>query len=107
MNNASESAFPNPRYPGREHSGRTLAGRESTGPELSQGRRPGGAQTSASPARRVDGDEAGAGVLKAMSPGVVDFLFRRLVAGEPAEDIQWGEEGTALEVQPPGAELAR
>ncbi|BCW70403.1 hypothetical protein [Arthrobacter sp. NicSoilB8] len=42
-----------------------------------------------------------------MSPGVVDFLFRRLVAGEPAEDIQWGNEGTALAVQPPGAELAR
>ncbi len=42
-----------------------------------------------------------------MSPGVVDFLFRRLVAGEPAEDVQWGNEGTALAVQPPGAELAR
>ena len=42
-----------------------------------------------------------------MSPGVVDFLFRRLVAGEAAEDVQWGSEGTALAVQPPGAELAR
>ncbi|MGO4805770.1 hypothetical protein AB4089_11645 [Arthrobacter sp. 2MCAF15] len=42
-----------------------------------------------------------------MSPGVVDFLFRRLVAGEPAEDVQWGSEGTALDMQPPGAELAR
>lgn len=71
MNNASEPAFLNPEYPGRD--------------------------------RR----EPGAGVLKAMSPGVVDFLFRRLVAGEPAEDLQWGEEGMALEVQPPGAELAR
>lgn len=47
------------------------------------------------------------GVLKAMSPGVVDFLFRRLVAGEPAEDLQWHREGTALSAQPPGAELAR
>lgn len=47
------------------------------------------------------------GVLKAMSPGVVDFLFRRLVAGEAAEDVQWHREGTALSVQPPGAELAR
>ncbi len=74
MNNASEPAFLNPEYPGRDP--------------------------------RRDG-RAGAGVLKAMSPGVVDFLFRRLVAGEPAEDLQWGEEGTALEVQPPGAELAR
>lgn len=107
MNNASESAFPHPEFPGRDNSGRTPAGPESTGPELSRGRRPGGAQISASPARGVDGCEAGAGVLKAMSPGVVDFLFRRLVAGEPAEDIQWSREGTALAVQPPGAELAR
>lgn len=42
-----------------------------------------------------------------MSPGVVDFLFRRLVAGETAEDVQWHREGTALSAQPPGAELAR
>lgn len=42
-----------------------------------------------------------------MSPGVVDFLFRRLVAGESAEDIQWHREGTALSAQMPGAELAR
>lgn len=47
------------------------------------------------------------GVLKAMSPGVVDFLFRQLVAGEPAEDTQWQQEGGALSAQPPGAELAR
>ena len=47
------------------------------------------------------------GVLKAMSPGVVDFLFRGLVAGESAEDVQWHQEGTALSVQVPGAELAR
>ncbi|MDR7081516.1 hypothetical protein J2X01_000793 [Arthrobacter ginsengisoli] len=47
------------------------------------------------------------GVLKAMSPGVVDFLFRQLVAGEPAEDVQWQQEGAALSAQPPGAELAR
>lgn len=48
-----------------------------------------------------------AGVLKAMSPGVVDFLFRRLVAGESAEDVQWHQEGTSLSAQAPGAELAR
>ena len=47
------------------------------------------------------------GVLKAMSPGVVDFLFRRLVAGESAEDVQWHREGTVLSAQVPGAELAR
>lgn len=47
------------------------------------------------------------GVLKAMSPGVVDFLFRRLVAGEAAEDLSWHNEGTALSAQQPGAELAR
>jgi hypothetical protein len=47
------------------------------------------------------------GPLKAMSPGVVDYLFRRLVAGEPAEDVQWGREGIPLSAQAPGAELAR
>ena len=46
-------------------------------------------------------------MLKAMSPGVVDFLFRQLVAGEPAEDHRWRQEGTALSAQEPGAELAR
>lgn len=51
--------------------------------------------------------QARTGVLKAMSPGVVDFLFRQLVSGGPAEDVQWNKEGTALAVQPPGAELAR
>ena len=48
-----------------------------------------------------------AGVLKAMSPGVVDFLFRQLVAGEASEDIPWQREGTVLSAQAPGAELAR
>lgn len=47
------------------------------------------------------------GVLKAMSPGVVDFLFRQLVAGEPPEDANWRREGTVLAEQAPGAELAR
>ncbi|MFJ5955784.1 hypothetical protein ACIQC5_07450 [Paenarthrobacter sp. NPDC092416] len=47
------------------------------------------------------------GPMKAMSPGVVDFLFRQLVAGEPPEDVQWRHEGTALAEQAPGAELAR
>jgi hypothetical protein len=42
-----------------------------------------------------------------MSPGVVDFLFRQLVAGEPAEDVQWEREGIPLRGQPAGAELAR
>lgn len=42
-----------------------------------------------------------------MSPGVVDFLFRQLVAGRPPEDVQWQEEGVALPAQPAGAELAR
>ncbi|BCW18772.1 hypothetical protein NtRootA9_14800 [Arthrobacter sp. NtRootA9] len=51
--------------------------------------------------------EPGAGVLKAMSPGVVDFLFRQLVAGRPAEDVQWEREGVSLAAQPEGAELAR
>lgn len=38
---------------------------------------------------------------------MVDYLFRQLVAGEPAEDVQWSSEGVALSAQPPGAELAR
>ncbi|MDI2036091.1 hypothetical protein [Paenarthrobacter nitroguajacolicus] len=48
-----------------------------------------------------------AGPMKAMSPGVVEFLFRQLVAGEPPEDTQWRSEGTVLAEQAPGAELAR
>ena len=59
------------------------------------------------PSEPVSQPDATPGVLKAMSPGVVDFLFRRLVAGEPAEDVQWHEEGTVLSAQVPGAELAR
>jgi hypothetical protein len=51
--------------------------------------------------------EGAPGVLKAMSPGVVDFLFRQLVAGETAEDVQWHQEGTVLSAQAPGSELAR
>ena len=47
------------------------------------------------------------GPLQAMSPGVVDYLFRQLVAGKAAEDVQWGREGIPLSAQPPGAELAR
>jgi hypothetical protein len=42
-----------------------------------------------------------------MSPGVVDYLFRQLVSGNPAEDVQWGREGISLSAQAPGAELAR
>lgn len=49
----------------------------------------------------------GCGPMKAMSPGVVDFLFSRLVAGEPPEDRQWRSEGVVLGEQVPGAELAR
>ena len=48
-----------------------------------------------------------AGVTKAMTPGVVDFLFRQLVAGRPPLDIRWQEEGVTLTAQPAGAELAR
>jgi len=70
----------------------------------------GGMQT---PARGIPGDgrnsigSGSAGVLKAMSPGVVDFLFRQLVAGRPAEDVQWEQEGISHSSQPEGAELAR
>jgi hypothetical protein len=64
-----------------------------------------GTRRSGRPEQRVQ--DAGSGVLKAMSPGVVDFLFRQLVAGEAAEDVQWQREGTVLSAQAPGAELAR
>jgi hypothetical protein len=47
------------------------------------------------------------GPLKAMSPGVVDYLFRQLVAGKSSEDVQWEREGVSLSAQPEGAELAR
>jgi len=53
------------------------------------------------------GGNAGGGLLKAMSPGVVDYLFRQLVSGRPAEDVQWEREGISLAAQPEGAELAR
>jgi hypothetical protein len=86
---------------GAELSIQQRAGRQYPGPDPS-----GPGRANKPPVVRRNG-EPGAGVLKAMSPGVVDFLFRRLVAGEPAEDVQWGKEGTALAVQPPGAELAR
>lgn len=51
--------------------------------------------------------ESPAGPLKAMSPGVVDFLFRQLVSGQPPEDVLWQREGVSLGAQPEGAELAR
>lgn len=58
--------------------------------------------------REQPGAESGTGgLLKAMSPGVVDYLFRQLVSGEPAEDVQWEREGTPLSAQAPGGELAR
>lgn len=102
MNNAPEPAFLNPEFTGHEITRREPAGRQFPGTDHSDPDR-----ASTAPGGRAGDGESGAGVLKAMSPGVVDFLFRRLVAGEPAEDVQWGKEGTALAVQPPGAELAR
>lgn len=68
-----------------------------------RGFRDGGFREGGFPGRQPDPS----GVLKAMSPGVVDFLFRRLVAGESSEDVQWNREGTVLAAQPVGAELAR
>lgn len=94
MNNVPEPAFLNPESRGRA----STAGASTAGASTARA-------STGGPAVCESG--AGAGVLKAMSPGVVDFLFRRLVAGEPAEDIQWGREGTALVAQQPGAELAR
>jgi hypothetical protein len=97
MNDAPEPAFLKPEPIGRESISRQVPGPDPSGPE----------RTSSPPGGRADGGESVAGVLKAISPGVVDFLFRRLVAGDPAEDVQWGKEGAALASVPPGAELAR
>lgn len=47
------------------------------------------------------------GLLHAMSPGVVDFLFRQLIGGGTEEDSVWLEEGSSLDSQQPGPELAR
>ncbi|WP_231938450.1 hypothetical protein [Arthrobacter sp. B6] len=57
--------------------------------------------------RNPDAPAAPAGLMKALSPGVVDYLFRQLVAGESPEDLQWQQEGITLAAQPAGAELAR
>ena len=54
-----------------------------------------------------DGPAQPTGLMKAMTPGVVDYLFRQLVAGESPEDLQWQQEGVTLSAQPAGAELAR
>lgn len=66
-----------------------------------QPRREASKEPRSAPATSADGP------LQAMSPGVVDYLFRQLVSGNPAEDVQWGREGISLSAQPPGAELAR
>jgi hypothetical protein len=81
---------------------RSLPERSFSGQSFSEQGTPGHA-----PGREPVCEPGPSGVLKAMSPGVVDFLFRRLVAGEPSEDVQWNREGTALAAQPVGAELAR
>ncbi|MET3922080.1 hypothetical protein [Arthrobacter sp. UYEF20] len=86
MNNASEPGFQGQTLQGQTWQGQTLQGQALQGRAIPDG---------------------APGVLKAMSPGVVDFLFRQLVTGESAEDLQWHREGTALSAQTPGAELAR
>lgn len=86
----------------------------SSGAPAPQGRRepgnlqPGSLPDGPSPAGSPPGDpDAAAGPLRAMSPGVVDYLFRQLVSGRPAEDVAWEREGISLAAQPEGAELAR
>lgn len=96
MDSAPEPVFPHRTFPDPAPVSRTPADRTFPDP---------------APAGQASADQASlrnvSGVLKAMSPGVVDFLFRRLVAGEAAEDVHWHREGVSLSVQPPGAELAR
>jgi hypothetical protein len=88
--------------------GHQSAGHQSAGHQT--GERPLGGRPFRGDARQdpAPGSDVPRGApLKAMSPGVVDYLFRQLVAGEPPEDVQWGREGVALSVQAPGPELAR
>ncbi|MFB0837504.1 hypothetical protein ACETK3_05795 [Arthrobacter sp. E44] len=92
---------PSPRgsdQPGNLHSGKLQSGNLRAG-QLPADFRPTGPS--------VDAPGADGGLLKAMSPGVVDYLFRQLVSGRPAEDVQWEREGISLAAQPEGAELAR
>lgn len=101
MTNAAEPSF-------QDLSFQDLSSRDRATRDLSSRDRPYGSRAAGGPDVGESGGGGGApGVLKAMSPGVVDFLFRRLVAGESAEDVHWHREGTALSAQPPGAELAR
>ncbi|MFC4395985.1 hypothetical protein [Arthrobacter sedimenti] len=95
------SGAPAPRgssQPGNLRTGQLQSGNLRSG-ELPAGFRPAGPSS--------DDAAAGDGPLKAMSPGVVDYLFRQLVSGRPAEDVQWEREGISLAAQPEGAELAR
>ncbi|WP_232083827.1 hypothetical protein [Arthrobacter sp. SO5] len=101
MTNAAEPSF-------QDLSFQDLSSRDLSSRDRASRDRPCGSRVAGAPAVGKSGAGGGApGVLKAMSPGVVDFLFRRLVAGESAEDVHWHREGTALSAQPPGAELAR
>jgi len=78
------------------------------GPQQSGNIQPGISPAGVRPAGvPAEDPDAGGGLLKAMSPGVVDYLFRQLVSGRPAEDVQWEREGISLAAQPEGAELAR
>ena len=86
------------RSPGQQAAGHRAGGCPPGAPRL----------TGDAPRDHAPGSDAPRGdPLKAMSPGVVDYLFRQLVAGEPPEDVQWGREGVALSAQAPGPELAR
>lgn len=88
-------------------------GRQQSGPAQAERPQPGDVRAGSLPAGFGPaglppvGPDAGGGPLKAMSPGVVDYLFRQLVSGRPAEDVAWEREGISLAAQPEGAELAR
>jgi hypothetical protein len=105
MNNASEPVRSAPSLPADRAVGRAACSTPGGAAGRAVGRAAG--PTTGGAADAVASGLNPAGVLKAMSPGVVDFLFRRLVARESAEDVQWHQEGTSLSAQAPGAELAR
>ena len=102
------AGIPVPREQGLQQHGPGRAGAARPGSLPADRQQSAGQPRSIGPATQPAVDSgSGGGPLRAMSPGVVDYLFRPLVSGRPAEDVAWEREGISLAAQPEGAELAR
>ncbi|MEO5313415.1 hypothetical protein PV772_04705 [Pseudarthrobacter sp. CC12] len=102
------AGIPAPREQGRQQHGPGRAGAARPGNQPADNPQSAGKPRRIGPATQSAVDNgSGGGPLRAMSPGVVDYLFRQLVSGRPAEDVAWEREGISLAAQPEGAELAR